>query len=151
MEWKRDRSFRALALARSAQAERDNESCFFHLYWREYRYVAISVPVVRRRVSVSRPGRAGRRVCHCQRRENLPDRFVFAMHRVLCISDSAMVIRGVHIEPSHVVRKRSIDQPLRISVFYDHSVYRHLPAAYSPPPSLESVLRLSTLIQRIEY
>ncbi|GBP19199.1 hypothetical protein EVAR_11521_1 [Eumeta japonica] len=29
MEWKRGRSFRALSLARSAQAERDNESCFF--------------------------------------------------------------------------------------------------------------------------
>ncbi|GBP76655.1 hypothetical protein EVAR_51140_1 [Eumeta japonica] len=27
MEWKRDHSFRALA--RTAQAERDNESCFF--------------------------------------------------------------------------------------------------------------------------
>ncbi|XP_045456221.1 leishmanolysin-like peptidase [Melitaea cinxia] len=34
------------------------------------------------------------------------------------------VIRGVHIEPPHIVKKRSIDQPLRISIFYDHSVYR---------------------------
>lgn len=34
------------------------------------------------------------------------------------------VIRGVHIEPPHLVKKRSIDQPLRISIFYDHSVYR---------------------------
>ncbi|KAL0808932.1 hypothetical protein ABMA28_012593 [Loxostege sticticalis] len=34
------------------------------------------------------------------------------------------VVRGVHIEPAHIVKKRSIDQPLRISIFYDHSVYR---------------------------
>lgn len=34
------------------------------------------------------------------------------------------VIRGVHIEPAHLVKKRSIDQPLRISIFYDDSVYR---------------------------
>ncbi|XP_045509284.1 leishmanolysin-like peptidase [Colias croceus] len=34
------------------------------------------------------------------------------------------VIRGVHIEPAHIVKRRSIDQPLRISIFYDHSVYR---------------------------
>ncbi|XP_047522811.1 leishmanolysin-like peptidase isoform X3 [Pieris napi] len=34
------------------------------------------------------------------------------------------VIRGVHIEPAHLVKKRSIDQPLRISIVYDHSVYR---------------------------
>ncbi|CAH2083492.1 unnamed protein product [Euphydryas editha] len=40
---------------------------------------------------------------------------------LLCMSQ---VIRGVHIEPPHIVKKRSIDQPLRISIFYDHSVYR---------------------------
>ncbi|XP_037292230.1 leishmanolysin-like peptidase isoform X2 [Manduca sexta] len=34
------------------------------------------------------------------------------------------VVRGVHIEPAHIVKKRSIDQPLRISIYYDHSVYR---------------------------
>ncbi|CAH0757706.1 unnamed protein product [Diatraea saccharalis] len=34
------------------------------------------------------------------------------------------VVRGVHIEPAHIVKKRSIDQPLRISIFYDDSVYR---------------------------
>ncbi|KAG7306622.1 hypothetical protein JYU34_007995, partial [Plutella xylostella] len=34
------------------------------------------------------------------------------------------VITNVHIEPAHRVKKRSIDQPLRISIFYDHSVYR---------------------------
>ncbi|CAB3258253.1 unnamed protein product [Arctia plantaginis] len=34
------------------------------------------------------------------------------------------VIRGVHIEAAHIVKRRSIDQPLRISIVYDHSVYR---------------------------
>ncbi|XP_041983428.1 leishmanolysin-like peptidase isoform X2 [Aricia agestis] len=34
------------------------------------------------------------------------------------------VIRGVHLEPAHILKRRSIDQPLRISIFYDHSVYR---------------------------
>lgn len=40
------------------------------------------------------------------------------------------VIRGVHIEPAHLVKKRSIDQPLRISIFYDHSVYRLEPEKF---------------------
>ncbi|CAH0698243.1 unnamed protein product [Spodoptera exigua] len=40
------------------------------------------------------------------------------------------VIRGVHIEPAHIVKKRSIDQPLRISIFYDHSVYRLEPEKF---------------------
>ncbi|CAB3240916.1 unnamed protein product [Arctia plantaginis] len=35
-----------------------------------------------------------------------------------------LVIRGVHIEAAHIVKRRSIDQPLRISIVYDHSVYR---------------------------
>lgn len=34
------------------------------------------------------------------------------------------VIHGVHIEPLHVIRKRSISQPLRILLVYDNSVYR---------------------------
>ncbi|XP_034944355.1 leishmanolysin-like peptidase [Chelonus insularis] len=34
------------------------------------------------------------------------------------------VVHGVHIEPAHVVRKRSISQPLRILLSYDESVYR---------------------------
>ncbi|XP_055902649.1 leishmanolysin-like peptidase isoform X2 [Eupeodes corollae] len=34
------------------------------------------------------------------------------------------VIHGVHTEPVHVIRKRSISQPLRILLFYDESVYR---------------------------
>ncbi|XP_014219740.1 leishmanolysin-like peptidase isoform X2 [Copidosoma floridanum] len=34
------------------------------------------------------------------------------------------VVHGVHIEPAHVVKKRSINQPLRILLYYDHSVYR---------------------------
>ncbi|XP_050676870.1 leishmanolysin-like peptidase [Leptidea sinapis] len=42
----------------------------------------------------------------------------------MCDSDEDLVIRGVHIEPPHLVKKRSIDQPLRISIVYDHSVYR---------------------------
>nr|XP_032528100.1 uncharacterized protein LOC116778266 [Danaus plexippus plexippus] len=41
-----------------------------------------------------------------------------------------VVVRGVHIEPAHVVKKRSIDQPLRISIFYDHSVYRLEPEKF---------------------
>lgn len=40
------------------------------------------------------------------------------------------VVRGVHIEPAHIVKKRSIDQPLRISIFYDHSVYRLEPEKF---------------------
>ncbi|XP_061727477.1 leishmanolysin-like peptidase [Cydia pomonella] len=40
------------------------------------------------------------------------------------------VIRGVHIEAAHLVKKRSIDQPLRISIFYDHSVYRLEPEKF---------------------
>ncbi|KPJ00507.1 Leishmanolysin-like peptidase, partial [Papilio xuthus] len=40
------------------------------------------------------------------------------------------VVRGVHIEPAHLVKRRSIDQPLRISIFYDHSVYRLEPEKF---------------------
>ncbi|XP_044018752.1 leishmanolysin-like peptidase isoform X2 [Aphidius gifuensis] len=36
----------------------------------------------------------------------------------------AEVVHGVHIEPFHQVRKRSINQPLRILLSYDDSVYR---------------------------
>ncbi|XP_053622576.1 leishmanolysin-like peptidase isoform X6 [Plodia interpunctella] len=48
-------------------------------------------------------------------------------HHVHCTHEHPkedQVIRGVHIEPAHIVKKRSIDQPLRISIVYDHSVYR---------------------------
>lgn len=35
------------------------------------------------------------------------------------------MIHGVHLgEPEHIIKKRSIDQPLRILMFYDESVYR---------------------------
>jgi hypothetical protein len=34
------------------------------------------------------------------------------------------VVHGVHIEPEHEVKKRSISQPLRILLHYDDSVYR---------------------------
>ncbi|CAG0921802.1 unnamed protein product, partial [Notodromas monacha] len=34
------------------------------------------------------------------------------------------VIHGAFIEPEHVMRKRSIDQNLRVKLFYDHSVFR---------------------------
>uniref|UniRef100_T1GJ96 Uncharacterized protein n=1 Tax=Megaselia scalaris TaxID=36166 RepID=T1GJ96_MEGSC len=35
------------------------------------------------------------------------------------------IIHGeVHSEPAHIIRKRSIDQPLRILLFYDDSMYR---------------------------
>lgn len=34
------------------------------------------------------------------------------------------MIHGVHIEPAHIIKKRSISQPLRILLSYDESVYR---------------------------
>jgi len=34
------------------------------------------------------------------------------------------VIHGVHIEPAHEVKKRSISQPVRILLSYDESVFR---------------------------
>ncbi|XP_059490130.1 leishmanolysin-like peptidase [Neocloeon triangulifer] len=34
------------------------------------------------------------------------------------------VVRGVHLEEGHIIRKRSLDQPLRILLYYDESVYR---------------------------
>lgn len=34
------------------------------------------------------------------------------------------VIHGVHIAPAHIIKKRSINQPLRILMVYDESVYR---------------------------
>lgn len=34
------------------------------------------------------------------------------------------VIHGTHIEPEHIMKKRSIDHPLRILLWYDLSVYR---------------------------
>lgn len=34
------------------------------------------------------------------------------------------VIHGVNIEPAHIIKKRSISQPLRILLSYDESVYR---------------------------
>ncbi|XP_073966787.1 leishmanolysin-like peptidase, invadolysin isoform X3 [Choristoneura fumiferana] len=54
-------------------------------------------------------------------------------HHVHCNHEhpkADQVIRGVHIEPAHLVKKRSIDQPLRISVVYDHSVYRLEPEKF---------------------
>ncbi|XP_078581847.1 leishmanolysin-like peptidase [Branchiostoma floridae x Branchiostoma japonicum] len=32
------------------------------------------------------------------------------------------VVHGVHIEPAHIVKKRSLDQPLRIHLVYDSSI-----------------------------
>ncbi|XP_032683731.1 leishmanolysin-like peptidase [Odontomachus brunneus] len=34
------------------------------------------------------------------------------------------IIHGVHIEPAHEVKKRSISQPVRILLSYDESVFR---------------------------
>lgn len=34
------------------------------------------------------------------------------------------VIHGTHIEPLHVMKKRAVNQPLRILLWYDQSVYR---------------------------
>ena len=43
----------------------------------------------------------------------------------VCLSVCCLqVIHDVHIEPAHIVKKRSIDQPLRILLYYDDSVYR---------------------------
>ena len=33
-------------------------------------------------------------------------------------------VQHVHLEEHHVVRKRSIDQNLRIKLYYDESVYK---------------------------
>ncbi|EFN69331.1 hypothetical protein EAG_01071 [Camponotus floridanus] len=35
------------------------------------------------------------------------------------------VIHGVHIEPAHEVKKRSISQPVRILLSYDESVFSY--------------------------
>lgn len=40
------------------------------------------------------------------------------------------VVHGVHIEPAHVIQKRSISQPLRIVLFYDESVFRLEPEKF---------------------
>lgn len=40
-----------------------------------------------------------------------------------CLSNY-QVIYGVHVEPAHVVHKRSADSPIRILLYYDESVYR---------------------------
>ncbi|CAG2062823.1 unnamed protein product [Timema podura] len=37
---------------------------------------------------------------------------------------SVPVVQNVFIEPLHVVKKRSTDQPLRVLLHYDDSVYR---------------------------
>ena len=34
------------------------------------------------------------------------------------------VIHGVHIEPEHVMKRRSVDQQLRVKLSYDRSVFR---------------------------
>lgn len=34
------------------------------------------------------------------------------------------IVHGAFIEPHHVMRKRSIDQPLRIILHYDESVHK---------------------------
>lgn len=39
-------------------------------------------------------------------------------------SQSSQVVHGAFIEPEHRIRKRSINQQLRISLVYDLSVYR---------------------------
>lgn len=34
------------------------------------------------------------------------------------------VLHDVHIEPAHIMKKRSVNQSLRILLYYDESVYR---------------------------
>ncbi|GIY81664.1 leishmanolysin-like peptidase [Caerostris darwini] len=53
-------------------------------------------------------------------------------------------VQHVHLEPHHIVRKRSISQPLRIKVFYDKSVYRL-------PPEKFEVINNTILPQALEY
>ncbi|KAG8200700.1 hypothetical protein JTE90_022316 [Oedothorax gibbosus] len=53
-------------------------------------------------------------------------------------------IQHVHLEPPHIVRKRSISQPLRIKVFYDKSVYRL-------PVEKFQVINQTILPQALEY
>lgn len=38
------------------------------------------------------------------------------------------VVHGVeaHDEPHHIIRKRSLDHPIRILLYYDYSVYRYV-------------------------
>lgn len=51
---------------------------------------------------------------------------LFSSHSLIVFIyfDSFQVIHGVHIEPAHIIKKRSISQPLRILLSYDDSVYR---------------------------
>lgn len=54
-------------------------------------------------------------------------------HCLLCLfieknSFFLQVVHGaqVHDEPQHIIRKRSIDHPIRILLYYDDSVYRYV-------------------------
>lgn len=42
------------------------------------------------------------------------------------ISGLSQVVHGVHLGPAHLIRKRSLDNPLRILLYYDESVYRYV-------------------------
>lgn len=44
----------------------------------------------------------------------------------ICFFLTFQVIHGVHIESPHIMRKRSVNQPLRILLYYDESVYRYI-------------------------
>eukprot|EP00095_Tigriopus_kingsejongensis_P009355 snap_masked-scaffold488_size158317-processed-gene-0.1 protein:Tk09355 transcript:snap_masked-scaffold488_size158317-processed-gene-0.1-mRNA-1 annotation:"PREDICTED: uncharacterized protein LOC100678118" len=60
--------------------------------------------------------------CHTRAQDGHP----FWTNRQLPWAEEApeMEVMHVHLEDHHVVRKRSIDQNLRIKLYYDESVYK---------------------------
>lgn len=54
---------------------------------------------------------------------------LFSLEEMMAISiiiknTSPQVIHGVHLEPAHIMRRRSLDQRLRVKIYYDVSVYK---------------------------
>lgn len=43
------------------------------------------------------------------------------------------VLHGVHLEPVHVMKRRSLDQQLRVKIYYDTSVYKWVTATLTSP------------------
>lgn len=68
---------------------------------------------------------------------------------VLCMQ----VVHGVNIEPAHEVKKRSINQQLRILLHYDDSVYRFVCIYFSSFSTIESLSpsKEKALLKRATY
>ena len=52
---------------------------------------------------------------------------LFSLLSLICcivLFDSIQVIHGTHLEPQHVMKRRSLDQQLRVKIYYDTSVYK---------------------------